>query len=300
MTAKKYDVTEISAVMRRGENIMEWIRSRDRDEANSLTAIAYSYDAQAGSYTAALKLPEVAALKAKTGERLASLLDPIAPFSLLEAGVGEATSLAAILKAMRVRPRHTLGFDISLSRLLFARRHLRQQGFESVELFSGSLDRVPLADRCVDTVLTIHAIEPNFGIEEEILSELLRVARRYLILVEPSYELGSAQTKARIERLGYVRDLPGILQRLGHKPVRFERWGLDGNPENEAALIVVDKLEQRAEIEPSFISPISNRPVVRRTDCWFCPEDGHAFPIIEGIPCLNLDNAVLASKLAQY
>ena len=57
-------------------------------------------------------------------------------------------------------------------------------------------------------MLTIHPIEPNRGREEAILSELLRVARRALVMIEPSYETASAEARARMERLGYVRGLP--------------------------------------------------------------------------------------------
>jgi hypothetical protein len=54
-----------------------------------------------------------------------------------------------------------------------------------------------------------------------------------------------------------------------------------------------------AFIAPSFVSPISGRELVKRDDCWYCPGDGHAFPVIAGIPCLTLENAILVSKLGQ-
>ena len=298
--ATKYDAAEIGALFKRGENIMQWICSREGSADNTPTAIAYSYDAQAGSYVAALKDALVTDLKQKMGRRLAALFDTLAPLSLLEAGVGEATSLAPILSAMTARPPHVLGFDISLSRLLFARHHLAEHGFGNVTLFTSTLDRIPLADSSTDIVLTIHAIEPNHGQEQAILAELLRVARRHLVLIEPSYELGSPETRARIERLGYVRDLPRILEHLGHPPTRVEPWGLDVNPANEAALILVEKGDAPPATPPRFVSPISGRPLVSRPDCWFCPDDGHAFPIIAGIPCLTLENGVLASKLGQF
>ncbi len=80
-----------------------------------------------------------------------------------------------------------------LSRLLFARKYLAQNGYENVKLFTGDLDRIPLASASVDVVLTIHAVEPNRGREEAVLSELLRVARKHLVMIEPSYEFASAE-----------------------------------------------------------------------------------------------------------
>ena len=56
---------------------------------------------------------------------------------------------------------------------------MTENGYENVMLFTSDLDRIPLASESVDVVLTIHAVEPNHGREEPILSELLRVARKH-------------------------------------------------------------------------------------------------------------------------
>ena len=90
--------------------------------------------------------------------------------------------------------------------------HLTENGHENVKLFTGDLDRIPLASDSVDVVLTIHAVEPNQGREEAILSELLRVARKHLVMIEPSYELASAEARERMDRLGYVRGTTGSLK----------------------------------------------------------------------------------------
>jgi ubiquinone/menaquinone biosynthesis C-methylase UbiE len=296
----KYDAREIRALYDRGENVTRWIQAHEEADNNSVTAILYSYDAQAGSYVDALKEPAARALKQDLGRELGAILDKLGPGSLLEAGIGEGTSLVPVLNQMGKRPDHILGFDLSLSRLLFARRHLTENGYENVKLFTGDLDRIPLASESVDVVLTVHAVEPNQGREEHILSELLRVARKHLVMIEPSYELASAEARARMDRLGYVRGLPKTLIRLGHPARLIERWRHNSNPLNEATLVVVDKAPTDTRIDPRFVSPISGCDLIERKDCWHCPEDGHAFPIIAGIPCLTVENAILASKLDRF
>lgn len=296
----RYNAREIQSLFDEGKNIIEWFRARENEINASPTAIAYSYDAQAGSYTAALRDPATASLKKAVGKKLAELFDNFSLESMLEAGTGEATTFVEVLKAMQKRPKDLFAFDISFSRLLFGHKHLIANGIDDVTLFTGSLDRIPVSDSSVDVVFTFHAIEPNHGQEEAILRELLRVARRFLILVEPSYELGNAETRVRIDRLRYVKGLPSVLEGLGCAPKRLERWELDANPENQAALIVVEKHPEQPQSSIEFISPISGRPLVRKNDCWFCPEDGHAFPVISGIPCLLVDNGILASKLENF
>ena len=227
-------------------------------------------------------------------------MDELGPDSMIEAGVGEATSLAPILSHMGRQPSHVFGFDLALSRLLFARKHLAENGNRNVKLFVADLDRIPLASASIDVVLTVHAVEPNHGREEAILSELLRVARKHLVMVEPSYEFASAEARARMDQLGYVRELPTTLERLGHPARRVERWPHNSNPLNEAALIVVDKTPTDTGGKPEFVSPISRRGLTERAGCLYCPGDGHAFPIVAGIPCLTVENAILASKLDQF
>src|SRR5262245_45692812 len=212
----KYDAREIRALYDKGENITHWFQSREGTDGNSATAILYSYDAQAGSYVDALKDQAARTLKERVGQELGTLLDELAADSVIEAGVGEATSLAPVLSHMRRRPPHVLGFDMALSRLLFGRKHLTENGHRDVKLFAADLDRIPLASASIDVVLTVHAVEPNHGREEAILSELLRVARKHLVMVEPSYEFASTEGRARMDRLGYVRGLPTTLKRLGH------------------------------------------------------------------------------------
>lgn len=294
-----YDAQEICALFDRGENVIEWINSREGARHNSATAILYAYDAQAGSYVRLLEDPGIRELKDKIGRYLATIVDGFSPDSVLEAGIGEGTSLAPMLRHLKIKPAHILGFDISLSRLLFARKHLAEHGADKIVLFTGKLDRIPLAGASVDVVVTIHALEPNHGYEELLLAELLRVARRHLVLVEPSYEAASREARARMDRLGYVRGIPETLKRLGYSP-RVERFPYNTNPLNEAALIIVDKPEQAPKADaPQFVSPISGRNLLARRDCWYCPDDGHAFPVIAGIPCLVVENSVLVSKLEQ-
>ena len=117
----KYDAREIRALYDKGGNVANWIRAHEGANGNSLTAILYSYDMQAGSYIALLKDPAARAFQQNVGRELAVLLDKLAPASLLEAGVGEGTSLEPVLTHMSKRPVQVLGFDLSLSRLLFAR-----------------------------------------------------------------------------------------------------------------------------------------------------------------------------------
>jgi hypothetical protein len=100
-----------------------------------------------------------------------------------------------------------------------------------------------------------------------------------------------------MERLGYVRGLPSMLEELNHPARRIEPFEVNPNSMNKASLIVVDKKSAVFDTEPAFVSPISGGRLMKKDDCWFCPEDGHAYPIVCGIPCLTLESAILASRM---
>ncbi|GGE35176.1 hypothetical protein GCM10007276_10860 [Agaricicola taiwanensis] len=195
-----------------------------------------SYERQAGSYTALFQNPEHVEHKQAVGAKLAAVLDGFKPETLLDAGIGEASTIIPTLKAMQRKPR-LLGFDIAQSRTDWANKNLIAAGIEA-SLFVGSLRSIELQDKSVDVSVTFHAIEPNRGAEEVILRELLRVSKTALVMVEPSYELGDEAQRARMDKFGYVRGLPDTLDRIGAN-YTVEPWQLDINPMNKAALIIV-------------------------------------------------------------
>lgn len=81
----------------RGENITEFLRGSDVN--NSEESIEVAYDLQAGSYRQALNNPDVLNYKQAYCEELARKISILAnPDTVLEAGVGEATTLSFILK----------------------------------------------------------------------------------------------------------------------------------------------------------------------------------------------------------
>jgi SAM-dependent methyltransferase len=295
----RHDVRELLELYHRGVNITEHLRSREGAALNSETAILYAYDVQAGSYARAMADPVYAGRKRAAAARIAEVLAPLRFTSMLDAGTGEATTLAELLPLLPLLPEPVLAFDLSLSRLLFAQRHLRERAITGVELFTAALENIPLADASVDLVLTVHVVEPNGGRERAVLAELLRVARRYLVLIEPSHELASDEARRRMERHGYARALPDHLRELGARIALHEPFGADLNPLNPAAVLVVDRGEPVAPGRPTLVSPLTRTPLVRGDGCLYS-RDGFAFPVIEGIACLRPDNAVLAAYLPDF
>ena len=299
----EYDeIKKIRELFRNGKNIIEYLRNNKNQEMNSFETILYSYDLQAGNDISYLSDSIIRETGEQIGKRLIEIFTEFEPESILEAGIGEGVTLAHVVSSNLLDSVKFFGFDGSVSRALYAQKHLEKLNPTNLTLFTAEYGNIPLPDNSIDIVYTMQSIEPNHGKEQQILEELFRICRRYLISIEPSYELGTDQTKQWIEKNGYCRNLPNIIEKIGHKVLKHELLGLNFRSTNELALIIAKKNSQNSNNfnEPTFIFPISGLPLKKHPDCWYSVDDGYAFPIINEIPCLVKENGILASKLDNF
>ena len=289
---------ELRELYARGVNIMGRFREATGTAENSTDAILASYDLQSGSYTAAALKPERRELLDRYTSEIAAVLDPLGAARMLEAGVGEATTLCPVIGKMQHRPESIAGFDISWSRLAFARQYAGTFGLDQIRFFTGDLFRIPIVDHAYDVVYTAHAVEPNHGRECEILRELYRVARQWLVLFEPSYELGSAATRQHIETHGYCRGLPDLAREFGWEIVRHELLRHPVRDTNQTAALVIRKTPVAAAPAPQSIfgCPLCRAALRPVRGQLFCADCGRVFPVLDDIPCLIGANGILASK----
>jgi len=296
------DIKKIKRLYKQKKNIMNYFRSKSHlIKGNSLDAILYSYDLQAGNYIKDMLDPKKRKRWQEIGKRLNDIFSNYAPKTVLEVGIGEGNIMVHIISSKKFQRTKFYGFDMSLSRLLFAQKYFSKVNYPFLKLFAAEMTNIPIPHNSFDIVYTVHAIEPNHGREKVILEELLRIANHYLIMIEPSFELGSEKARKWIKKNNYCRNLPRLVKEMGHKIIKHELLPLShGN--NEVALIIVEKKTQnpKSSSRIQYVSPVSGKPLVQRDDCLFCSEDGYAFPIINGIPCLLKNNGILVSKLNKF
>jgi hypothetical protein len=214
---------------------------------------------------------------------------------LLEAGLGEGTAMSQVLHHYGASDVNAYGFDLCWSRVYRARQWLSRQGLPEVSLCTASLAGIPFADNSFDVVYTIQSVEPNGGRETEILAELYRVASRYLVLLEPAFELANAEAQARMIQHGYCRDLIGHAQRLGMKVLECKLFPFVQNPLNPTALIVIEKDPGRSPVTPKLRCPKYQTPLLRHDQVYYSPDSFTIYPIIAEIPCLRAENAIIAT-----
>lgn len=297
MTSKLALTRHIAELYAQGGNIMAKLRSHapgGDGRLNTVEDIMISYDFQAGSYIRSYE-QDPAYLDHYTAElrRVLAGLGPID--TLLEAGCGEATTLSVLARELGPRPALG-GFDVAWSRVKLGREFAARHGLAPT-LFCADLFRIPLADRSVDVVYTSHSIEPNGGREADAIRELARVARKWLVLLEPAYDLAGAEARSRMESHGYVRNLAATIKELGLTLVEQRLFPVCANPLNPTGLYLVEIGSGADEIANfRFQCPISGTPLEPGREAYFAPESYLAYPVLGEVPCLLENNAILATR----
>lgn len=276
------------------KNIMAYLRDLKGNDYNSTEDIMISYDFQAGTYVDEYK--SNTSFTKSYCNHLAKTLEQLGEYeSLLEVGVGEATTLGPLTLTLNKSKLRTYGFDLSWSRIRCANRFCAELGIDKVELFTGDLFCAPIKDNSIDIVYTSHSIEPNGGREEEALKELYRITRKYLVLLEPAYELAQEEARQRMKRHGYITKLYSTARNLDYKIIEHRLFDICSNSLNPTGLMIVDKTIQSNKLDP-ICCPITKTDLIRTNDSLFSQESLLAYPIIGGIPCLMPQNAVIATK----
>jgi len=296
---KYEDLSELKKLYEDGVNITTHLK--EINDSNSLYAIEVAYDLQAGSYTeVALQnaenlslyfsnIAEIMAPHLKAGDRI------------LDCGTGEMTTLTGVANKAYPSDTKTFCFDLSLSRILWGKqysgRFMKDEIRQDVCPFVADLGDIPMQDNAMDVVWTSHALEPNYRRESLILAEIFRVATRKIILFEPSYEANTAEGRSRMERLGYVRDLPTHIEQQGGTLSSVVRLENILNPLNPTHAYIIDPPERygRERSDSVFACPSSKTPLSRREDCFYGEKSLLAYPIVAGVPILRKNHAIIAS-----
>jgi ubiquinone/menaquinone biosynthesis C-methylase UbiE len=293
-------IQELKVLYGKGINISEYLRNK-YGVSNTPEVIEIAYDLQAGSYTASMSDPVAKKLRESIGAELAKNICSLMhhPQSILEAGVGEGSQLSHVLQHFEM-PIASYGFDISWSRIAYARNWLKNQNCKNVSLFTGDLLNIPCADNAFDIVYTCHAIEPNRGNESPILQELFRVTKNYLILLEPSYELANDEAKQRMDHHGYIKGLKETAIKLNFEVLEYKLFPYSGNILNPTAIMIIRKNNTTSKSSFVFADPQLKTPLQEKGNVLFSPDSLRVYPIIDGIPCLRIENGIIASKYAEF
>jgi hypothetical protein len=292
-----------------GENVTELLRRQQNVIYNTPEIIEAAYDLQSGSYIEHVE-KNFADASLYTGE-LAAILDKhVGPGkSMLDIGTGELTTLSLLVKQFKNKPESIYAFDISWSRvykgLSFAKKTLGPD-YDRLTPFVGDVSEIPLRGKSINVTTSSHALEPNGSNLRDLMGELFRVTADKLVLFEPSYEDNSAEGKQRMDRLGYIKNIDGVVKELGGKLIEKLQIQNISNPLNPTYCFVItpptvsDQPSTVSTGGPSiFSAPGTDHELRLLGDFYFSNDTGFCFPSLKSIPILKSNAAVLASALIE-
>lgn len=290
---------ELKKLYDQGENISSYLRNESGQNINSELIIELSYDLQAGSYIDMMSQKRwadyVSEFTAILAKKIESLCDCD---SLMEAGIGEATTFSNVVKKMETT--RNFGFDLCWSRVAYAKQWLTREDVSGAVLCTGSLFQIPFRDNSIDVVYTYHALEPNGGNEKAILKELYRVAGKFLILMEPGYEFASREAQQRMDKHGYCINIAGSVEELGYKIIEHGSFPLVYDDANPSALTVIEKNPTATKsCEDVLACPQYRTPLEITNGALYSAEAQSVYPIVAGIPCLRSSDAIVATKFQE-
>lgn len=206
---------------------------------------------------------------------------------ILEVGAGELTTLAAV--AERFGPEvHYVAAELSLNRVQQGRRLFIQRIGAGLDACKANAVRLPFPDASVDVAFTSQALEHMPYDFRAAVSEMCRVARRAVVLFEPSYEMGSTAQRLRMLAKDYFRGLPAWIATLKGVRCHAPFW-VGGSPVNRIACTVIE-IDGRAdgELPPfQYVCPVTHEPVERIENYWMTPGREALYFEFRGVPVLD-------------
>ncbi len=298
----KIDLKELKQVFINGDNIISYLKREEKDDFNLIKAIEIAYDLQSGSYidhynnnqesckTECSEYVKILKQHIKIGDRV------------LDCGTGEMTNLFGIFNKNLLKNMKIYCFDISLSRILYGRKFLNDNAspglIKSVVPFVADINAIPLMNNSMDVIFSMHGLEPNHGREKNILKEIFRVARRKVILFEPSFEKNSIEGQKRMEEHGYIRNLTKYIEDLGgviEDIIKLDKASKNPLNKTYAHVIKPPLIEEYSLNESLFTCPINQLKLnVERKDCYYSHDTMYIYPIISSIPILKKEAAIIS------
>ena len=213
---------------------MNHLRNETKISHNTPEIIEKSYDCQAG--TAIEKINNEPIFKEyKNG--LVSVLSGIIfdkprTKTVTELGCGDGIMIKDL--ALKHPDLQFIGIDLSEERIKAAEEYCKN--IDNIGFIKGNESNI-----CSDITYTVHCLEPNGGSEEYLLKSIINNTSEYVILIEPSYELGNDKTKNNILTHKYIMNLEKAVKNTKMKFTHgFLGIGKDTN-QNALTVIKVEK-----------------------------------------------------------
>lgn len=126
--------------------------------------------------------------------------------NIIEIGAGELTQFYIVKKNL-IKYGFNLEkqacLDLSIKRLIEGKKRLNFP--DNLKLIQADASAIPISDNEYELAYTCHCLEQVPHIFESCLNEIVRIASKYIVLIEPSFEKSNEITKKHIFKKDYIK-----------------------------------------------------------------------------------------------
>jgi SAM-dependent methyltransferase len=158
----------------------------------------------------------------------------------LDFGCGEGIFLEMMAEKFDFR---FVGFDYAFNRSRVAKDSLPLNKNRIEIILNADGQFLPFKNESFDIIISVHVLEQMESSAIEALKEMGRVAKHYIVLMEPSDYFANWSQKLHQVGNGYIRNLDKkILVLTNYRMIDHHLLNLIGNPLNPTAVIVLKRL----------------------------------------------------------
>lgn len=302
-------ILEARDIFLKGKNITTFLKEKLNTDENSSALIELSYELQSGSYIKNyhndprflnLYIKEISEIVNNKISKNCSILD---------VGCGELTTLSLLLKSLKIKPKRLYALDLSWSRIYiglnFAKSILSSSDYKKIIPMISDISEIPFADKSIDFTITNFALYSSHGKLDTLLTELFRVSNN-VILFEPFYEIASIEGQRRMDKLGYIRNIEQIINKLGGAITEKIILSNNANELTPAACFIIkpnshiENSDSKSKSKVEFTIPGSNFLLTKQDNFYISLDTGIIFPIVKKIPIFKNKTSLLATCLSNW
>jgi ubiquinone/menaquinone biosynthesis C-methylase UbiE len=186
--------------------------------------------------------------------------------SFLEVGAGELTffkMISDLLKKKSFKVNETGALDISFKRLFAGKNYLNKNKNKINYIVQGNAAQLPFANDSFDLIYTCCCLEQVPELFKQSVNEMLRVAKNYVVLIEPSYELSNKITSNYIYYKGYIQINKKLLSTVKQKYFKRIRLPLRLYLNGTELIIYKIKNKKNKKTKVEFICPKTKKTIIK-------------------------------------
>lgn len=215
---------------------------------------------------------------------LLNILEVTESNSFMEIGAGELTNIFEILKKnKKINFENVLALDISLPRLIVGNNLLKKNLIYIDHCINSNAENIPLGDNSIDLLFTVHCLEQVPHIAKNIIREMIRVANNYVVLIEPSYELGSEVTRNRIFKKDYIKLNKDIFKGLDAEIIYREKNRLSSYISTSEIVILKKKKRKNTPKKFKLVCPTCKKELNLINKNLVCNEENKIYRKKDGV-----------------